>query len=36
MLVATTPHMNTLAPGVAWEYGKLTAIMYILSSTSSR
>jgi hypothetical protein len=36
MLVATTPHMNTLVPGVAWEYGKLTAIIYILASPSSR
>jgi hypothetical protein len=36
MLVATTPHINTLAPRVAWEYGKLTAIIYILGLPSSK
>jgi hypothetical protein len=36
MLVATTPHMNTLSPGVAWEFGKLTAIIYIPGSPSSK
>jgi hypothetical protein len=36
MLVATALYMNTLALRVAWEYGKLTAIMYILGSTLSR
>jgi hypothetical protein len=36
ILVAMTPYINTLALGVAWEYSKLTAVMYIPSSPSSR